>query len=445
MISVFVHNSFINEKRYVLDFVFNEVLQTEYELITDNIATYRIVDANKRLVIADSFFASMNEGYPYYRDENLVPEKVEFVTYVEYIVGDIPLLFGSKEIRSEDGFLFLENDIFATIFFMLTRWEEIAVDKFDKHGRFLESENLSVKCGFNLRPIVNEYLEFIKILLDKSEIETKVINRKFQIYFTHDIDDIARYDKGKKIIKALIGDLIKRKSLNTFFCTLKDVYRIRIKKHRDVYNTFDFLMKISENRGVKSHFYFIPGLLGEEDVRFDIRSKTVLEIVDIIKAKNHIVGIHPSYSTFCNIKQLNIEKQRLEKYNVEIAEGRQHYLRFKNPETWQHWDDCGIKIDSTIGFYEQIGFRSGICFEYPVFNVVSREKLSLRERPLIVMDTALRRFAVTKEKSLQVALEIAEITKKYNGDFVLLWHNSNLSVNEWHGWDQVYKTITESL
>ncbi len=445
MISVFIHNSFVKEKKYILDFILSEVLGLEYQLIADNVKSYRIVEANSRLIIADSFFSDLKEDYPYYKDADLIPESVVFADYPALDVFKLPVLFGEKGLKSEDEFLQLDNDLFAGAFFMLTRWEEIAVSKEDTHGRFIETENLSVKNAIHLRPVVNEYIDFLVLLLNKSGISCNGVQRKYQVFLTHDVDDIARYNKISGIVKALAGDIIKRRSVKTFFGTLKDCYRIRFKGQPDVYDTFDYLMDISDRKGVKSRFYFIPGLPGEEDVRFDIRSEPALKAIERIKTRNHIVGIHPSYSSYCNKKQLESEKKRMEKYSDNIEEGRQHYLRFKNPQSWQDWDDCSLKTDSSIGFYENIGFRSGICFSYPVFNVVTREKLNLRERPLIVMDTALRRCAGTKENSVSMALEMAEITKKYNGDFVLLWHNSNLSVNEWQGWNEVYKKITESI
>jgi hypothetical protein len=92
-----------------------------------------------------------------------------------------------------------------------------------------------------------------------------------------------------------------------------------------------------------------------------------------------------------------------------------------------------------------VGFRCGICYEFPLFDIENKTTLNLRERPLIVMDTALRKSAVTKEKCIEDCLKMAEITRKYYGDFVLLWHNSNLSVNEWAGWDKVYEQITDKI
>lgn len=444
MITVFVQNSFIKEKRYILEFLLGEVLKIEFEIKTDNVATYRFVLGNSRLVINDAFFSKLDDAYPYYKDFKLIPDEIDYMTCEDFDYA-FPVLFGDDTVNNDDGFISCGNDIIAASFFMLTRWEEISTIDRDKHDRYREEKSLAIRFGFHQRPIVNEYINLLAKMLNDSGFDIVIPKRKFNLFLTHDVDDIARYDKLSKIIKALGGDIINRKSLRTFFRTIKDVSKIRLRKMPDVYNRFNFIMDLSEKRHAKSAFYFIPGLDGEEDVRFDINDNMVHEIIASINARSHIIGIHPSYSSYCNHDRLMTEKKRMFKYNPSISEGRQHYLRYKIPRTWREWDECGLKVDSGMGYYNTVGFRCGICYEFPVFDVEKRCQLELRERPLIVMDTALRKHAVTKKKCIAECLKMAQITRKFNGDFVLLWHNSNLSVNEWEGWDSVYKQITESI
>ena len=52
-------------------------------------------------------------------------------------------------------------DLFATSFFMLTRWEEIASLSHDVHGRFPAEESLAWKQGFLNRPVVNEWADWL--------------------------------------------------------------------------------------------------------------------------------------------------------------------------------------------------------------------------------------------------------------------------------------------
>lgn len=123
--------------------------------------------------------------------------------------------------------------------------------------------------------------------------------------------------------------------------------------------------------------------------------------------------------------------------------GRQHYLRWRCPDTWRLYESNGLIYDTTLTFADHIGFRCGVCYTYPVFDVVSRKALHLYEKPLIVMEgSGLDKLymGLTAEEMLQRCLRLKKICKKYHGEFVILWHNSSLTTKE----DRLlYKNIVE--
>ena len=55
--------------------------------------------------------------------------------------------------------------------------------------------------------------------------------------------------------------------------------------------------------------------------------------------------------------------------------GRQHYLRWKSPDTWRILEKTGLKYDVTLSFADHEGFRCGICFPYKPFDVVENRIL----------------------------------------------------------------------
>jgi len=85
-----------------------------------------------------------------------------------------------------------------------------------------------------------------------------------------------------------------------------------------------------------------------------------------------------------------------------------------------------MRNDSTLGFPRKEGFRCGTCSSYSVYNIITRKKLELKETPLILMDKTLMNYQkdVSTESFLTKFKELVAITKKYNGKFVWLWHNS---------------------
>ena len=445
MIKIYSNNSFTREKQYVFNFVFADQLCLDYELEFGDYCDYKIVNDNKSITIRDCFFSKFRDDEKYYLDIANIPSKLVSANIPTMGFDNLPIIFGDDELKYEADNCFCGNDIFAGIYFMLTRWEEIAIKDRDRHDRVEEKDLLSIRFNFYKRPIVNEYIHFLRGLIE-SYFGFKIdIQKKFKAHVTHDVDDVFRYKNIKSLAKACAGDLLKRKSVRTAFKSIGDYYQINFKSQPDVWDRFDYLMNLSETNNLRSSFYFIPGKIGEYDVRFDIDDPNIIAIIKKILSRGHTVGIHPSYSSYCNLPQLKQELLRLKKYTPEISEGRQHYLRFKNPMTWNDWADAGLKIDSSIGFASVTGFRAGVCCEYKVFDVVARHQIDLVERPLIVMDTALRVENISKEKSIEAALLLLNQTKKYDGDFVLLWHNNNLSINEWESWSGVYSKIVSNL
>src|SRR5262249_36524368 len=108
--------------------------------------------------------------------------------------------------------------------------------------------------------------------------------------------------------------------------------------------------------------------------------------------------------------------------------GRQHYLRFAVPDTWRSWAAAGLAYDSTLGFSEAPGFRAGTCYAYPVFDLVERRPLGLVERPLIAMEASLLdHCGLEPEAAADEMRRLREVCRRFDGDFVFLWHNNRLS------------------
>lgn len=76
------------------------------------------------------------------------------------------------------------------------------------------------------------------------------------------------------------------------------------------------------------------------------------------------------------------------------------------------------------------GFRCGICYEYPAYDLKARQGLKLRVRPLIAMDCSILDDKYmglgTGPKAYDFLNTLKVACKQFHGDFSLLWHNSRL-------------------
>ena len=437
-----IPNNNIPERKYIIDVLFSEFFGIDCEIETYDGKNYIIKFHDKEIEIKDAFFDNFREELSYLKKEN-IPEKVIFSENQFIPEANIPIIYGNSDIEVAENKIFCGIDIFASSFFMLTRWEEYVISEKDKHGRTPDELQLSIRNNFHERPLVNEYLEMLRNMFRflGIEIENK---HQYKAKITHDVDFFARYDKFTKLIKAFVGDIFKRKKLKRAVNTVKTYFQIKKGKSNDPYDTFDYLMNLSEKIGLKSRFYFIPTVNGEEDAQYNINNEAVVKTMQKIKSRGHIVGIHGAYRSYNSEDLFHKELKRFPE-GIKITEGRQHYLRFDNPETWQIQQNAGLKFDGTMSFINHIGFRAGTCYEYALFNILTRKKLVLKERPLIFMEQAARKKYPDKELFFSKFAILRNRVKKYEGNFVILWHNNNFNIDEWEDYKEIYEHIIRTL
>ena len=124
MIKITIPNNFLPERRYIIDILFSEFLGLEYEIIPRNTKEYEIILENdKKLIIKDSFFSNFEDGLDYLDRKN-ISEKIKFLKNQFIIEKNIPVIYGDDEFRIQENEIICGIDIFASSFFMLTRWEE---------------------------------------------------------------------------------------------------------------------------------------------------------------------------------------------------------------------------------------------------------------------------------------------------------------------------------
>jgi hypothetical protein len=434
--------NFIEERKYIIDIIFKDFLGLDYNLKFKPTENYIITLENKnQIVFKDSFCNKISESDSYLKIEN-IPEKVIFAENKFTPEKDIPVLFGNSEIQISENKIECNIDIFASSFFMLTRWEEAVITEKDIHGRFKCENSLAQKFNFHERAIVNEYLEMLWNMLVSLGFEGKKKENKFKIFPTHDIDFLFQFNGIFNGIKEIAGDFLKRKNIKQALFNLKNFVLTKLHIKKDPFDTFDFLMKFSELNNLKSTFYFMPGNKNEFDIKYKY-SKKLKKIFEKILNSGHKIGIHGRYNGFNNIEILQKEILNFNKFlsTQKISEIRQHFLRFENPETWKIQNNCNLKTDSTIGYSNTSGFRAGVCFQYNVFDVIERKKLNLIENPLIFMETASQKKYPNPQEFLNHALKLKNTVKKYNGNFLFLWHNSNLNSFDWIKFKDFYEIL----
>ncbi|TQR42825.1 polysaccharide deacetylase family protein [Paenibacillus popilliae] len=436
---------FVPERTYIIQQLVGDMLGLPYQLVVDNDKDQspyiRFALSNgSSLYIRDAFFAQYEDGLSYlsadtsqlhvsYANSRFAPE------------GDLPVWFGRGEWRVDGGDLYCEADLLAACFFMLTRWEECANIR-DRHERFPSSGSLAVRSRFWQRPVVNEMAEMLWNMLIEVGLEAERTNRPSELIVTHDVDELRYWDGMKRLIRSMARGLASLSPLAPIR-SMQEYIQVKSGRCADPYDTFDWLMDLSEQAGVQSRFYFMAGGTTFYDNRYDVRGELACSVLKRVRERGHIVGFHPSYDAYCNEELFLQEKERLqEAAGCVVTEGRHHYLRFRVPDTWGIWERAGMKIDSTIGYADEIGFRSGICHSYRVFDIHARKPLSLQELPLTAMEVSLGGYqGLEPAQMFEQMNNLLGVVHRYRGQFVLLWHNSNIRNSFWKPYANYYHSF----
>tara|TARA_Y100001970_G_C14257765_1_gene876868 strand:- start:4589 stop:5950 length:1362 start_codon:yes stop_codon:yes gene_type:complete len=349
---------------------------------------------------------------------------------------------GNRIIRKEiisysQSDYYLNYDILGLIFWMLSRAEEIKPLKFllDKHNRFDYRFSHAYLNGYLSRPIVDEWILFLGELIEYVFKDIKVRRDNYRICPTHDVDRPRKFSliSKQRLIKNFTESIIEEPNIILNYFSNK----LRIKsKYKDPYNTFDWILDLSNKYNLINEFYFMTSHNNwRYDTGYNINHPIMLDLLNKVSEKGHIIGLHPSYSSTNNpsyfISQANKFKALLIKQNIKQKRlgGRMHYLRFNHPETAYTWNYAGFSYDSSLGYASSPGFRCGTCKEYPLFDPISFNILDLRERPLILMDVSLEEQYVNSnllDSSLECVDNLKRSCKKVSGNFTFLWHNCNL-------------------
>ncbi|RLA08696.1 MAG: hypothetical protein DRQ51_01700 [Gammaproteobacteria bacterium] len=423
MITITIPNNNNKEREYVISVIFKEFMCIDYNIQYGS-KNYEIkMKNNSKLIVIDCFFNKHPTSLSYLKNEN-IPKKINLVKNQFTNVDGLPVIYGNNKLEIKEDIIVCGTDIFASIFFMLSRWEEYVNKNRDYHNRFPATESIAFKYNFLNRPIVDECIKMLKNMLIELDSSLTFNQNKTKLYLTHDVDEVYRWKNWRQVIRSSLGDIIKRQNLKLGLKNFSKYFLIKRNKTKEPFDTFDWLMNESEKLKTKSRFYFMSGGNSIYDRGYAINDKYILNLIKKIKKNNHYIGFHPSYNTYNDLERFKQEKELLSNVvGIDLKEGRQHFLRFEVPTTWQIWEDSGMKVDSTCGYADKEGFRCGTAYEYSVFNILTRIKLNLKERPLIVMDCTLFRYMNHSHKS---AMNSVLTMQNKSKNFTILWHNSHI-------------------
>ena len=428
MIQITCPSNNIPERTYAINIIFNELMGCGLDLnsivFSDDAEEYTIGVGDKRLIVEDHFFNYYREPLSYLNNENLPKE----LHYFHARGMEIPIIYGVDRYSESGNTITIGLDIFASTFFMLSRWEESLYGR-DEEGDCKETKLFTVVNNIHKRPIVHEYEFFLRDILQDLNISLK--QRSYKVVMTHDVDGLIT-PSWMRIIKdfkfRIKNGPLPASPLNMTW-RQKMGYKLFFPNE---YKQVGLYVDLCEKYNVPEWFYFKVCAANEVESTYTYDDSRVQKVIDKLVSLNSTniqLGFHPSQSTFNNENQWNQECQRISRllgFNPKI--GRNHHLLF-NLYTLRLWESSLAEQKSQFDisncvFHGRHGFRSGIAVPYPIFDYYQRRQMELREHPNHIMDTVIRYQVKTMsdEERYNDIKTVVDSVSKYNGELVLTWH-----------------------
>jgi hypothetical protein len=335
----------------------------------------------------------------------------------------------------------LPFDIFSAAFFLVSRYEEYLPFEPDKYGRFPHQASLAFKEGFLEVPLINRWLEDLKIALRRHFPEIIFRLKDFKFIPSYDID-IAYSYKFKGFGRNLGGFFrsVSKMQWNYFL----DRWDVLFNKKKDPFDSYEWLDSLHLYCRTRAYYFF---LLAKKQTGVDKNispEKSEMKSLVAYHTGGYTVGIHPSWQSGDEQAILMEEADLLSEIaGRPVKYSRQHYLRMTMPQTYRNLIDVGIEKDFTLGYGSSNGFRASIASSFYWYDLRAERKTSLMLFPFCFMDaTCFYENQLSPQAAYTELMGYYKRIRQVNGLMVTIWHNQFFGTDPlFAGWKEVYEVF----
>jgi hypothetical protein len=419
MIVVFVNE--VSERLvYTFDFIFKD-REIAYQITNDPVY-FEVLEGFKFNYSNNHF----NSGLQIPPSQLLFSEEIS-----EYQINKA--LFFQEECLSFDGVI----DPIASVFYILSRYEEYLTEKRDEHERFRAEDSLQYRYGWLDLCICDRWCEDLISFMEK-EYQKPIANKEIAMRFipSFDIDNVRAYE-WKEGLRTWIGTLKDRWKKNKEALQIRE--DVKNKKQKDPYDTFEEIVGLTFNK-IEPIVFWLIGDFAKYDRNVSVSDKRHRTLIQDV-ASNIKVGIHPSYKSNYSTFYLEKEVERMEEIlEQEVFYSRQHYLKVNLPYTYRNLVNVKIKHDYSMGYASLTGFRAGTARPFRFFDLPKNTITELVVHSFCYMDaTFLDYLNYSIEESKVVVRKLYQEVETYGGEFIPLWHNESISdYGRWKNWKDLF-------
>lgn len=342
---------------------------------------------------------------------------------LDVLYSNAPYFECKSKVITVDG----RDDILSTIFYLVNCLQELNPDAAsrDNYGRYKSSHSLQVSNGVMTEDLVSGLIDRLVASLPGVGIHKKQIKSK--IFLSHDMDTIngsimqdtywsLKQMRPLDMAKVIFGNLLNGPSWLNIDSIMK------IESENDFHSTFFWLTEKGKTiKGLKN-----------SDYRID--SPQIVRSIKTIESKGWYNGLHKSIGD----TSFSTEKSKIP---VATVSNRYHYLFFDVFRDLIEIEKAQIKLDCSLGFADQIGFRNSFGLPVHLFDINRKVPYDFVECPLHCMDTT---YLFYQKKSGEVFANdvIAFVEKnRFNSVLSLLFHNNYISDYKFKEYLKAFKRL----
>ena len=387
---------------------------------------------------------------------HIIPHTLLFSTNV------IPTDIAVSECRNNPCFFTHQDnhgfDVFAAIFYLISRYEEYLPHQKDVYGRYAHTNSLAYQHNFLDKPLVNVWIkDLVKQLstvnrlpstesvaeLTTYNLQLTTSSTVFSFLPTYDIDIAYAYNHQsifkniggffKDLLKADIDKVVERASV--YSGTKQDPF--------DTYQWLDTLHKTHQLSPI--YFFLLAKQKGIYDKNIPPSVHAMQHLVQQ-HAATYSVGIHPSWQSGDNELLVKEEIESIKKItNKPCTTSRQHYIRLTLPDTYRILIQNGITQDHSMGYGSINGFRASVASPFYWYDLEKEEVTTLKLYPYCYMDAnSFFEQHLSAEESGEELQYYHDTVKAVGGQLIIIFHNHFLTEQpQWEPWRDMYRRFLE--
>ncbi|MDP6125049.1 MAG: hypothetical protein QGH20_04770, partial [Candidatus Latescibacteria bacterium] len=328
-------------------------------------------------------------------------------------------------------------DLVSTVWWALARVEEQGADSLrDQHGRAKSDANTLVKAGCHHTPVLDRYAELLIWLFDRCwqtlgrpwvRIGRWPDDHSAVVLFSHDVDVLRKWTPWR-VFHEMINTGRSGVSLINRAAQIIRQSDLSNDPYAAVGRTCDF----EREAGVTSTWFMSAGRKNSLDPSYTLNHPLLHAAVGQIDSIGGEVGLHASYSWADSSDGLGFGRSVLGRtFGREVCGNRTHYLRHQAGATWQALESAGFAYDATLGFSDDVGFRSWTSLLFHPYDVTADRAHSFAELPLSLMDVSLLwRLGVDRSEAIRISRSLWNSTAN-GGICSALFHPNGYDVEDY--------------